>query len=623
MLSRGVTDRCLYRTLLLASAKWRVIRSGRVLGRGGQYKRVSCGIFRCPIYPPAAYCTCILFLQTRTRNSFMSRRLANYYYSRRNRAPFTSAGRQNSANRTRCLLRHCSTTTTTAPPCSCSLYREPPTGDDKREGLTASNRSCNVFRSRVLQNNRWQQSGFKSRNVGCTNATRERTSERPWRRPVTSRGPLEERTIPQKRIDRSRLTLFPQVVIRILLHWLPFDRECVSANQRTANPGSNHSAEFSSATLPLNSQDPHKKIKWHNALDTRQTVLLRKMDFLGAFINTTRCFEMLHEPPDTVSLLASHQGDPGSIPDLATPDSRTWKSFRTMSLVGGFSRGSPVSPALPLRRCSMLTSLTLIGSQDLGVKSHPNLFTHSLYESWDVLINSILIGSQDLGVKSHPNLFTHSLYESWDWVFSGYCHSPTNLISPSPGVKTSADKGRRNLSFARALLIFAERLVLSASGRDGGNLPTVRHMVDVLTYRFLKPNSAHRPRTDSITHRADRAKHVTALGNSLEQVSEQLQAWGRFAVGSLTGGHNLRQGVIRLLRALALGATVAEQLACSPSTKAIQVQSPAGSLRIFACGNRAGRCRRSTGISRFPCPFIPVLLYTHLNHPHRLSRPPC
>ncbi|KAJ8865895.1 hypothetical protein PR048_033418 [Dryococelus australis] len=44
------------------------------------------------------------------------------------------------------------------------------------------------------------------------------------------------------------------------------------------------------------------------------------------------------------------------------------------------------------------------------------------------------------------------------------------------------------------------------------------------------------------------------------------------------------------------GATVAEQLACSPPTKSIRGQSPAGSLRIFACGNRAGRCHWLAGL---------------------------
>ncbi|KAJ8895947.1 hypothetical protein PR048_001288 [Dryococelus australis] len=59
------------------------------------------------------------------------------------------------------------------------------------------------------------------------------------------------------------------------------------------------------------------------------------------------------------------------------PDFRMWESCRTMPLVGGFSRGSPVSSTLSFRRCSILTSITLIGSQDLTVKSRPNLFTHS------------------------------------------------------------------------------------------------------------------------------------------------------------------------------------------------------------------------------------------------------
>ncbi|KAJ8871285.1 hypothetical protein PR048_027593 [Dryococelus australis] len=39
------------------------------------------------------------------------------------------------------------------------------------------------------------------------------------------------------------------------------------------------------------------------------------------------------------------------------PDFRTWESYRTMPLVGGFSRGSPVSPALSFQRCSILTSI--------------------------------------------------------------------------------------------------------------------------------------------------------------------------------------------------------------------------------------------------------------------------
>ncbi|KAJ8871407.1 hypothetical protein PR048_027724 [Dryococelus australis] len=49
-------------------------------------------------------------------------------------------------------------------------------------------------------------------------------------------------------------------------------------------------------------------------------------------------------------------------------------------------------------------------------------------------------------------------------------------------------------------------------------------------------------------------------------------------------------------RSVLCGATVAERLASSPPTKAIGARSPAGSLRIFACGNRDGGCHWWAGI---------------------------
>ncbi|KAJ8889299.1 hypothetical protein PR048_008797 [Dryococelus australis] len=55
------------------------------------------------------------------------------------------------------------------------------------------------------------------------------------------------------------------------------------------------------------------------------------------------------------------------------------------------------------------------------------------------------------------------------------------------------------------------------------------------------------------------------------------------------------------------GTMVAELLVCSPPNKTIRVQSSVGSLRIFACGNRAGRCRQSVGFLGDP----PLLLPFH------------
>ncbi|KAJ8888070.1 hypothetical protein PR048_007556 [Dryococelus australis] len=125
--------------------------------------------------------------------------------------------------------------------------------------------------------------------------------------------------------------------------------------------------------------------------------------------------------------LVSHQDELGSILGEVAPGFSKVETYRTMSVVGGFTligsqdpdvksrsnisaeiqrdmgkpassstmptyerpgvtrpgiepgspRGSPVCPALPFRRCSILTSITLIGSQDLAVTCLHALFTHS------------------------------------------------------------------------------------------------------------------------------------------------------------------------------------------------------------------------------------------------------
>ncbi|KAJ8870962.1 hypothetical protein PR048_027264 [Dryococelus australis] len=58
-----------------------------------------------------------------------------------------------------------------------------------------------------------------------------------------------------------------------------------------------------------------------------------------------------------------------------SPDFHKWESCRTMPLIGRLSRGSPASPVPSFRRRSICTSFTLIGSQDLAVKSRPTFFT--------------------------------------------------------------------------------------------------------------------------------------------------------------------------------------------------------------------------------------------------------
>ncbi|KAJ8869495.1 hypothetical protein PR048_028486 [Dryococelus australis] len=73
--------------------------------------------------------------------------------------------------------------------------------------------------------------------------------------------------------------------------------------------------------------------------------------------------------------LASHQGEPGSIPGRVTGPSQM--GIMPDDAVGrGSSRGSPVSPLPFITVPLIVTSITLMGSQYLAVKSRPDLCTH-------------------------------------------------------------------------------------------------------------------------------------------------------------------------------------------------------------------------------------------------------
>ncbi|KAJ8878302.1 hypothetical protein PR048_018879 [Dryococelus australis] len=75
--------------------------------------------------------------------------------------------------------------------------------------------------------------------------------------------------------------------------------------------------------------------------------------------NTATLAERLaHSPPTKAKRVQS----PAVLHDF-----RKWESSRTMPLVGGFSRGYPVSPTPSFRRRSIFTSIVLIGTQDLAI----------------------------------------------------------------------------------------------------------------------------------------------------------------------------------------------------------------------------------------------------------------
>ncbi|KAJ8881639.1 hypothetical protein PR048_018125 [Dryococelus australis] len=90
-----------------------------------------------------------------------------------------------------------------------------------------------------------------------------------------------------------------------------------------------------------------------------------------------QCLRLACSPPTKANRVQSTAG---------SPDFCKWESCRTMLLVGGFSRRYPVHPAPSFRRCSIFTSITLVGSEDLSVKSCPNLFTFKSQQTRKILV---------------------------------------------------------------------------------------------------------------------------------------------------------------------------------------------------------------------------------------------
>ncbi|KAJ8895479.1 hypothetical protein PR048_000812 [Dryococelus australis] len=97
---------------------------------------------------------------------------------------------------------------------------------------------------------------------------------------------------------------------------------------------------------------------------------------LEAHILVNRYRILLHRDAKirAISLLASHQGDPGSIPRPGHSGFSHVGSCRTMPLVGRFSRGSPVSPTLSFSGAAPYSPQSrLTGSQDLDPDIHLSL----------------------------------------------------------------------------------------------------------------------------------------------------------------------------------------------------------------------------------------------------------
>ncbi|KAJ8878281.1 hypothetical protein PR048_018858, partial [Dryococelus australis] len=274
-------------------------------------------------------------------------------------------------------------------------------------------------------------------------------------------------------------------------------------------------------------------------------------------------------------LLTSHKGEPASIPGYSHVGILPHKAADRRVFSGIFH----FPPSVHSGAALYPPRFTLIGSQDLAVKSHSHIFT----PPWPVRI------AIDQFVCNIPVLFSKAI-GAVNLTLAGahVIRNPSTALPWPPS--TAAGEHSRNY-FPSIVTDIIGRMSLSAAVK----MYTCRGSDIFLRFISL---SAH-----FIVYNLQGQ-------NALSRVRNMLDVFGGFSL------------CIPVSRSISIpvdtpppGATVVERLDCSPPTNANRVQYPADSLRIFASGNRTGRCRFSAGFlgfSSLPRTFIPLLLHTYL-----------
>ncbi|KAJ8889232.1 hypothetical protein PR048_008730 [Dryococelus australis] len=357
-----------------------------------------------------------------------------------------------------------------------------------------------------------------------------------------------------------------------------------------------------------------------------------------------------------------------------TPDFRMWEFHRTMPLASGFSLGSPVSPAPSFRCCSILTYITLIGSEDLDVKSSPNISTPLFAVHLPVILVEIVDSLDQLSSNHYhkkrrrdfcPNLPLPGLKRSVDLRVQGQearerygRHEHARLV-PYRSYAHGVQCFRRGPVLCKSDLVAAESVtsVQSPARRCDGDLVACAN-VDPIASSFLgqKSRKTVRAKTEQAAHRGrnfegidhGRIKENTPDILYLDPIGTRHVARGEHCMPvqgpslSGDGAHDGRDNVSTLSH---------PRFSASNSDVALLESR----FYTFPCGGRGGEAvsllashqgkpgsipgRNAglsqvgivpddvvgrwvfSGISRFSRPFISAPLHIHFHHPHWLSRP--
>ncbi|KAJ8877790.1 hypothetical protein PR048_022246 [Dryococelus australis] len=281
-----------------------------------------------------------------------------------------------------------------------------------------------------------------------------------------------------------------------------------------------------------------------------------------------------------------------------SPDFRKWESCRTMPLVGEFSRGSPVSPTPSFRSRSVLNSTTLIGSQDLAVKSRPNLFIHSLSR----LARHCSICWPVNGTHQGMPFITLSKKNSSD--------VPTRRLIMDRGVQKYLQTLNKNPT--KVIVNFSINTIIYQSGAT-------------VAKRLARspPTKANMVQSPAGGNRAGRCCWSAGFLGALPFPHLFILAPLHIYHDNLIGSQDLAvQSHSNLFthsstKAVITQTIVAQAPARLPPRRS-RFDCRAGSLQIFACGNRAGLYRWSAGFLG-DLPFPPIIAFLRCSIPTSIT----
>ncbi|KAJ8872668.1 hypothetical protein PR048_026279 [Dryococelus australis] len=402
-----------------------------------------------------------------------------------------------------------------------------------------------------------------------------------------------------------------------------------------------------------------------------------------------------------VGLLASHLGEPGSIPGGVTP------KFSHVGIVTDDDAGRRVFPGdLPfLPSLHSENCFTPVGSQDLDVQSHPNLCTSYILRQLDrerpvpspsFLVRLTFSISNELSLDEtllsglREKCTKSSEIASYMPQMCLLNQSPKSQVSivlerrhrmklygkekagyKSRGVREVPSETRRPLTSVRHVSKMQEsssiplgvKLLMAVMGGQRANRldtaaakslseafhlhwphpklrPDIQVQLKTFFLKVLRPSPSETKREVSPWSKmfvVQSRVHIKIIpmvvssrtGSYAADFQFACRTHNVYAADDNTHSHchtifrlfcHSPRKILAYIQCFVVGAVDAEWLACSPPTKANRAQSPAGSPD-FRKWESCQTMPLVGGSSRFPRPSIPAPPHSHLNHPHRLSRP--